>query len=482
MAQAQNVGEKLTPWQSGYMDIHHINTGCGECAYFILPDGTTMMVDCGENNPNDIRHVSPRPNNSKTPGEWVLQYISEFAPNPEQGLDYVLLTHFHADHIGGVLKNKNSSDKYYNTGIITVAESLRIGKLVDRGYPHYDYICNCEEKQTKNYLDFLHNTTRHFAMEKFKPGYNDQFPLLYNAAAYSSTFKIQNLYANGDLWTGAGTQTRHLFPDVSTLKNFNIPEENSLSCAIRLSYGNFAYYTGGDVTGYPKPGRSAFHDVETHLAPVTGEVDVCVVNHHGYNNATNDAFITTLKPRVFVILASDALHPNHSTLYRMLSTRLYPENRDVFATNLHPSAKIVIGDLTDDMKSTQGHIVIRVSPGGNQYYVYILDDSNTSYKIKAIFGPYGSKQKTWLTSAAISGKATEPSLLHVYPNPTQEQLTVVYDKGVMKSVELYNVAGELLKTVAADALEMVVDITELIAGVYIVKVNESAVKFTNSKL
>lgn len=46
---AQKVGEALSAWKEGYMDIHHINTGCGECAYIIFPDGTTMLVDAGEN-------------------------------------------------------------------------------------------------------------------------------------------------------------------------------------------------------------------------------------------------------------------------------------------------------------------------------------------------------------------------------------------------------------------------------------------------
>jgi beta-lactamase superfamily II metal-dependent hydrolase len=475
---AQAVGDKLSPWQRGYLDIHHINTGCGECTYFILPDGTTMMVDAGENNPNDIRHVPAKPTSSKTPGEWIVQYVNEVAPNKQQGLDYVMLTHFHGDHIGGVLKTLNSSGKYYNTGIITVAENLRIGKLVDRDYPHYDYLCNCEEKQTKNYLDFLQNTSRTFVKEKFKPGYNDQFRLVYDSASFP-TFKVQNLYSNGDLWTGEGTETRHLFPDLSMVKSFDLPEENTLSCAIRLSYGNFAYYTGGDVTGYAKPGRSAFHDVETHMAPITGDIDVCVVNHHGYNNATNDLFISTLKPRVFVMLASDALHPNHSTLYRMLSTRLYPEKRDVFATNLHNSAEIVIGDLTEEMKSHQGHIVVRALLGGSQYYVYVLDDSNTDYKIKNIFGPYGSKQKDWAkeetTAVSKEEEAAEP--LHVYPNPTTEQLTVVYDKGEMKSIELYNLAGELLHTYAVNAASTTLSTSNLAAGIYILRVGQSRVKF-----
>ena len=55
---AQKVGNRLSTWERGYMDIHHVNTGCGECAYIIFPDGTTMLIDAGENKADALRHVS----------------------------------------------------------------------------------------------------------------------------------------------------------------------------------------------------------------------------------------------------------------------------------------------------------------------------------------------------------------------------------------------------------------------------------------
>lgn len=385
---AQKAGDRLSSWEKGYMDIHHINTGCGECAYIIFPDGTTMLIDAGENKANNPRHVSPKPNESQTPGEWIVDYIKDVMPEQNRKLDYALITHFHSDHMGGVLKTRNESGRYYNTGIITVAENLQIGVLVDRGFPEYNFLVNTEDKLVKNYFNFLHFTKRKIKVEQFAPGMDHQFRLLYDSIRYAGKFKVQNIYANGWLWTGKEYEKRYLFPDFSTLEKYDIPQENTLSCALKITYGDFSYYTGGDVTGYPKPGRSNFHDVETPMASVVGRTEVCCVNHHGYNNATNDTFISTLSPRVFIIQASDALHPNHSVLERMLSKQLYPEKRDVFATNLHPAAEIVIGKNTEKIKSKQGHIVIRVLPEGKEYYIYILDDNTTKRKIKQIFGPY----------------------------------------------------------------------------------------------
>ncbi|MCP9611744.1 ComEC/Rec2 family competence protein [Coprobacter tertius] len=388
---AQKVGDTLPIWEKGYMYIHHINTGCGECAYIIFPDGTTMLVDAGENNADSPRHVPPKPNDNKAPGEWIVDYIKNMMPARHKGLDYALITHFHSDHMGGVLKSKNASGRYYDTGMITVAENLPVGKLVDRGFPDYDFLVNKEDKMLKNYFNFLHFTKCKIKLEKFKPGADNQFKLLYDSVSYDGKFKVQNLYANGWLWTGKGDEIRYLFPDFGQLQKYDIPKENTLSCALKISYGNFTYYTGGDVTGYPKPGRASFHDVETQMAPVIGSIEVCCVDHHGYSDATNDLFVSTLSPRVFIIQASDALHPDHSTLERMLSKQLYKGKRDVFTTNLHDAAKIVIGKNVKKMKSRKGHIVIRVLPDGEQYYIYILDDSNTKRKIKRIYGPYVCK-------------------------------------------------------------------------------------------
>ena len=35
----------LPAWSEGYLDIHTISTGRGECLFLILPDGTSIVVD-----------------------------------------------------------------------------------------------------------------------------------------------------------------------------------------------------------------------------------------------------------------------------------------------------------------------------------------------------------------------------------------------------------------------------------------------------
>ena len=42
------IGKTLPSWSKGCFDIHFINSGRGECCFYIMPDGTTLLVDAGE--------------------------------------------------------------------------------------------------------------------------------------------------------------------------------------------------------------------------------------------------------------------------------------------------------------------------------------------------------------------------------------------------------------------------------------------------
>jgi hypothetical protein len=134
--------------------------------------------------------------------------------------------------------------------------------------------------------------------------------------------------------------------------------------------------------------------VETPIAKAVGEVDIATLDHHGNRDAINEFFVKTLKPRVWIGQSWSSDHPGHEVLVRLTTPYLYEGPRDLFATNMLEANKIVIGDLIDrSYKSQQGHIVVRVLPGGKNYFVVILDDSRADMPVKAVFGPYNSKTK-----------------------------------------------------------------------------------------
>lgn len=395
MDKAEAVGKMVTPWSPGILDIHHLNTGRGDAALCIMPDGTSMLIDAGNLRAGNPRHTPPRPDGSRTPGEWICRYVRHVLSGWRRvALDYVVITHFHADHLGEVSDDQklSKSGGFKLTGITEVGEHIPIKKIIDPGWPDYNYPQPLDDQRVHNYRAFLeyHRAKGHLQVEKFRPGVNDQIVLLRKPRRYPN-FEIRNIAANGEIWTGVGTSTMHLFPPLEGLEPGDIPTQNMCSIALRMSYGKFDYFAGGDLIGVAKHGVApAFHDVETPVGQVVGPVDVSVATHHGDLTAQNANIIASLRPRVHILQVWAASHPAPTVLWRMLSTLLYPGPRDIFATNMMRETKVVIGPNIEKLKSDQGHILVRVQPGGDQYDIIILDDSAENYQVKAVHGPYDS--------------------------------------------------------------------------------------------
>ena len=388
------VGEPIAPWQPGMLDIHQISTGRGNAGLYIFPDGTTLLVDVGEQPGKNPKHTPPRPDGTRLASEWVVRYIRHaLRHDPRPALDYVLLTHFHQDHMGEVAPGMPVSPHgYVLTGVTRVVEDLKVGKLLDRGWPDYDNTTQVEYSFMKNYLAFVKWQTEKngLKIERFVPGRNDQVVLCREPQRYPQ-FEFRNVGVNGEIWTGSGTATRHRMPPLETIARKRWPDENVFSISFRLSYGNFQFFSGGDLPGIRK-GSPPWYDMETPVAKVVGAVDAAIVDHHGYLDTTNEFFVSTLRPRVWTISVWDSHHPTAGVWQRLQSERLYPGPRDVFATDLHPDARLAISGI-GRMASDHGHIVLRVSPGGGDYRVTIVDDTSERHRVTKVFGPYQSTSR-----------------------------------------------------------------------------------------
>jgi beta-lactamase superfamily II metal-dependent hydrolase len=391
-APAQDTaGREIAPWRPGTLDIHQISTGRGNAGLYIFPEGTTLLVDAGEHAVKTPKHTPDRPDGTRTAGEWIARYILHaLRHDPRPALDYALLTHFHGDHMGVVAEATPASQSgaYKLTGLTRVGESLRIGRMLDRGWPSYDYPAPLEDASTRNYRAFVEWQSAHAGMkvERFTPGRADQVVLVRAAGKYPD-FEFRNAGANGEIWTGAGTVTRSHFPPLDTVPRADWPSENMCSTSFRLSYGRFDYFNGADIPGIPAEGFPSWHDVETPVAKAVGPVEAAILDHHGYIDSQNEFLVATLRPRVWTISVWDTGHPTPRVWQRLLSARLYPGPREVFATDLHAATRLVVNDI-EKLASDRGHIVLRVSPGGGEFRVVIVDDSSESHRVTRVFGPY----------------------------------------------------------------------------------------------
>ena len=396
--------QALAPWRVGILDLHFINTGRGDATFMVFPDGTTALFDAGSVDEDvvvrypPLKLADPMPNAQKRPGEWIANYISQAMPAGKSHIDYGLISHFHSDHYGFYSDSLPVSTlgNWRLTGITDVAEKFPIKRLIDRAYPDYDSQARTisdKDNTFKNLQAFVRAETEAGVMtiEALYPGISSQITLTDRPDEFSN-FKVTNVAANGVVWTGIGEQTQNLMAGYQLNPVKGVFNENPLSLAIKVSYGEFDFYTGGDITGSQVLGEPAWFDVETSIGEAIGETDVVALNHHGNRDATNGNFLQDVTPRVLVQQSWISDHPGGEVVHRMTSKKLWQGERDIFATNMLEETKVAIGPwLTNNYKSVQGHIVIRVRSGGDEYMVYVLDDSQEKLLVKDKFGPYQSR-------------------------------------------------------------------------------------------
>jgi hypothetical protein len=159
-----------------------------------------------------------------------------------------------------------------------------------------------------------------------------------------------------------------------------MPEENHMSIAMVLGFGPFRYFEGGDLVADTHDGAFPWLDVETPIVNAAGRVDVASADHHGYFDACGPGFTRALDADVYVIQAWHATHPAIGSLQRLLNAWKGRPTRDVFITRLDPASRAVNGRFLPQVKSTEGHVVVRVNRDGS-YRVFVTDSRDEADRI-----------------------------------------------------------------------------------------------------
>lgn len=381
------VGKPLPVWKKGELDIHFINTGRGECCYYILPDGTTLLVDAGElakgYNPDDKSDdaaVAPKPNANVRPYITQARYIKHFAPNGRVFIDYCAPSHFHIDHIGDPGASTVIADAgYRKVGLMALYDEVPYGKILDRAYPDYKEDATTPAIEGGTSADWAKFVTwgvaeGKFKAERFEVG-KQQITLLNDPKAYAG-FKIFNICANGFVWSKNG------------LSGSKSGVGNPASCGFHLSYGLFDYIACGDLTSTPQ------NLVAYYFRDFIGEghLDAFKCHHHLSANAWGSQMqAQKFNPRVIVNQNFYTKQPDAGHVNDLMDNKYSFWVKDFFTTNLHPYYHQSNKDAVDKMTGYDGHIVIRVANGGKEFYVYMLDDTDFEYRVKSIHGPYNSK-------------------------------------------------------------------------------------------
>lgn len=371
--------DKLPKWHEGEMEIHHINTTRGESTFFILPDGTTLLIGAGDAKTSEQEQFIT----SKLPmpaAEKIASYIRLLLPAGTKSIDYLIGSNLNPGQIGGLdAETPHTSGRkpdYFLTGIPALCEYFQFGKLIDRDYPIYNYPFQNLNLEAKNYVNFIRYQTQsnHLLAERFDVGRNDQISLCKNPKKYNRYFQTFNLAANGIVWTGKELNCIPLF---ALKHNFKYcKNEKAQSIALRINYGKFSYYTGADLSGNIEWKPDSITTIDYFVGRTCGKVDVCKTNDGCSSESMSKEFIQSIQADNFIVMPWNNHHLDPVTMERLINPEKKSKKPIIFSTQYpekyNPQKqRFMWGDYASPHT---GNIVIKVANKGKTYRIYVVDD------------------------------------------------------------------------------------------------------------
>jgi beta-lactamase superfamily II metal-dependent hydrolase len=235
--------------QSGKtLDIYFIDTEGGHSTLYVTPSGESLLIDAGNPGTRDADRIMAALDDAG------LKHV-----------DYLVLTHYHVDHIGGVKE---------------LASRVPIKHFVDHG-PTVE-----EPEQVAGFQDMYKELWSKADHVIGKPG-----------------AKLPMLGIEALVVTSAGEVLKRPLPGAGRpnpactefkLQAENTDPENRQSLGILFTYGKFRTINLGDFVWNAEPSLMCPNN------PI-GRVDLYMVSHHGTNQSGSEPLVHGLMPRVAVM-------------------------------------------------------------------------------------------------------------------------------------------------------------------------------------
>lgn len=237
------------PAADNALQIYFIDVEGGQATLFVPAHGQSLLIDTGwgYNAYRDADRIAAAMKRAKI-----------------KKLDFVLITHFHSDHVGGVPQ---------------LVQKVPVGTFIDHGE-------NREQSKTSSTLYSEYQTaianSKHLVA---KPG--DRLPI--------KGIDVTVVSADGNTietaLPGAGQPNPFC---AETKPKASDPSENARSLGTVLQYGKFRIVDLGDLT---------WNKELQLVCPVNriGKANLFVVSHHGLALSNSPALVHALAPRVAVM-------------------------------------------------------------------------------------------------------------------------------------------------------------------------------------
>lgn len=289
-------------------------------------------------------------------------------------IDYVVISHYDEDHIGGLIvdkKRKNASLLFGLNGVpgnkgdddgngkadwddddpssallkeYGKGDDITVGSFVDRGD---------EDNQ---------GTTPYNLYVKLAEAGGNRVSL--NSQAKLDSFAID--LGNGAMMTPYASSGRIRGGQGKVAL---VDTENEQSVSMLVTYKKFDFLVSGDMIGRKHGSEDARVEraVGEKIAGQGRIVDVLHVNHHGANNGSDTEFLEQIKPTIAVISHGNVgsyKHPNVETLKRLEAAKVYRIIQTKWGTTDVALSNKAVKDI---QAIYQGDVVI--TSDGEQYTV-----------------------------------------------------------------------------------------------------------------
>lgn len=244
------------------LEIHFIDVGQGDCS-LIMWEGASMLIDCGE----------------RDYAETVKKYLKK---QGVKKLDYIIATHPHSDHIGGM------GD---------IISEFEVGKVI-----------------APRVSEDMTPTTKTY--ERFLQALKDK-SLKLTAAKPDTAYTLSGTAAS------AAEKSPPKFEVLAPVKDYD--DLNNYSVVIRLTYGTTSYLFTGDAE------KEAELDILENGADV--DADVLKMGHHGSSTSSCDDFYEAVSPEICVIQCGEGNsygHPHKEIMDTIISSgaKVYRNDTD----------------------------------------------------------------------------------------------------------------------------------------------------------
>ena len=244
------------------LKIHFVDVGQGDCTFITTPQNKTILIDGGGS-------MSEEYDVGKS---TLLPYILDRGYTK---LDYVFISHFDQDHVGGIL---------------TILEELRVGQV---------YISK-QEQDSENYQKFLKIVKdKKIQVKVLKQG---------------DCLKIEKNLCFDILW-----------PIEEQIQE-NVLNNNAM--VMKLRYGKFSMLFTGDIEDVAEKKILDFYEEKGEDILKS---DVLKVAHHGSKTSTTQSFFEKVNPKICLIgVGKNNMfgHPTAEVLERINGTKIYRTDED----------------------------------------------------------------------------------------------------------------------------------------------------------